>query len=1033
MADNEKEVGGIKFTLEADLAPYVSGVEKAIDVLESAAKELQKSGEQMEQTVTQATEAASAAVEDASQQIRQESEKIGEALGEAAKDADEALKGIGEGFAGAGDDSEKAGEEIPEDAEKIRKALEKMAQEAASDLDKFQQKLDAIRLQEKLSEFAGTSLIDSTQISMAASVLNRFSASNDEVITSLTALGEIATATDGDLAELAITYSRIKVAGTASMESLNSLMSQGVPIVKELTRSLNLTEEQVLELARDGKISFADIDRALQNLTTGTGEFADATKKAALKIPVDAEVIEDAFEEIEEAVVEVEEQVEEMVDTAEKELSHFQRLANNINLSAIGNGIRSAGAGIMSFGTMLTAGVTTPIIGAGVASVKFAADLQQTQMALEVILKSSERAGSLMAEWREFAAKTPFQFEEIASSGKMLIAFGESAENVTETMRRIGDVAAGAGIPLQELAELYGKARTAGTAYSEDLNQMAGRGIPIFEELAKVISAYGTEVKASDIKKLASEGVITFKEIEQVFKNLTTEGGAYAGLMDKLSESASGKFSTAIDNLKAIAVRIGEIILPVFVDFLDYVIELADSFTRYLTPDMGKFLIVLAGVAAAAGPLLIALGGIVMTVGSAVAGIGGLITIGPAIAGVFTAIVGILTAMGPVLLAVIAGAVALGAAIIALIGSSIDWAKAFEGIKEKSKEAFTYILGFLYNIKENWKTLTDSMTKDWSSMSGDMLVEMSTMHITVLKSFMSIFMSLANLKQRFINVFSGWLSGKMLDVFELIWKGDFLRIATEALNTLISKAVKMGKDFFWSFLTGQKTAQQAINDYQKGIGGDLAGGLRDAFAEEMKGIGEDVIGALPSVDLPAFNTELPSFGTDAEDAGKETGKTFAAGIQGAIDSVLGGDGASEGLRAAVEKLKGVEKAIEGETIKGPKIDFQAMTDGEIRELFGGEGGLTWSDLAADAPAAEGMADDIFESAFGFRIDPITGEHILPSDESEQAYRKPEVTVSEYSSSALGVETEYRDKQVTLLERIAAAVESAVPSPLVAGI
>ncbi len=562
---------------------------------------------------------------------------------------------------------------------------------------------------------------------------------------------------------------------------------------------------------------------------------------------------------------------------------------------------------------------------------------------------------------------------------------------------------------------------------------MAGRGIPIFEELAKVISAYGTEVQAADIKKLASEGVITFKEIEQVFKNLTSEGGAYAGLMDKLSESASGKFSTAIDNLKAIAVRIGEIILPVFVDFLDYVIELADGFTRYLTPDMGKFLIVLAGVAAAAGPLLIALGGIIMTVGSAVAGIGGLITIGPAIAGVFTAIVGILTAMGPVLLAVIAGAVALGAAIIALIGSSIDWAKAFEGIKEKSKEAFTYILGFLYNIKENWKILTDSMTKDWNSMSSNLSAVMMALPQTLFKAVSVMFVGVTNLVQRFTNVFAGWFTAKMVDLFESVWNGDFLRIVTNALNTLIAKAVDMGKAFFMSFLTGQSKAQKAVTDFQKGIGGDLAGGLREAFMQEMQGMGEGLLGSLPDVKLPEFNTELPSFGTDAEEAGKETGKTFAAGIQGAIDSVLGGDGASEGLRAAVDKLKGVEKAIEGETLKGPKIDFQAMTDGEIRELFGGEGGLTWSDVAADAPAAEGMADEIFESVFGFRIDPVTGEHILPSDETDAMYRKPEVTVSEYSSSALGVETEYRDKQVTLLERIAAAVESAVPSPLVAGI
>jgi hypothetical protein len=416
-----------------------------------------------------------------------------------------------------------------------------------------------------------------------------------------------------------------------------------------------------------------------------------------------------------------------------------------------------------------------------------------------------------------------------------------------------------------------------------------------------------------------------------------------------------------------------------------------------------------------------------------VAGIGGLITIGPAIAGVFTAIVGILTAMGPVLLAVIAGAVALGAAIIALIGSSIDWAKAFEGIKEKSKEAFTYILGFLYNIKENWKILTDSMKKDWNSMSSNLSAVMMSLPQTLFKAISITFVGMTNLLQRFTNVFAGWFTDKMLDLFESVWNGDFLRVVINALNTLIAKAVDMGKAFFMSFLTGQSKAQKAVTDFQKGIGGDLAGGLREAFMQEMEGMGEGLLGVLPEFTLPEFNTKLPEFGGDAEEAGKETGKTFAKSIQEAIDAVLGGDGASEGLRAAVDKLKGVEKAIEGETIKGPKIDFQTMTDGEIRELFGGEGGLTWSDLAADAPAAEGMADDIFESAFGFRIDPITGEHILPSDETDEAYRKPEVTVSEYSSSALGVETEYRDKQVTLLERIAAAVESAVPSPLVAGI
>jgi len=69
--------------------------------------------------------------------------------------------------------------------------------------------------------------------------------------------------------------------------------------------------------------------------------------------------------------------------------------------------------------------------------------------------------------------------EEVSQAGKSLKAFGFDAAAIVPTMTRLGDVAAGLNIPIGELSELYGKARTQGTLFSEDINQLTGRGIPI--------------------------------------------------------------------------------------------------------------------------------------------------------------------------------------------------------------------------------------------------------------------------------------------------------------------------------------------------------------------------------------------------------------------------------------------------------------------------------------------------------------------------------------------------------------------------
>lgn len=103
---------------------------------------------------------------------------------------------------------------------------------------------------------------------------------------------------------------------------------------------------------------------------------------------------------------------------------------------------------------------------------------QQLEIAFSTMLKSKEKADKLMSELVDIAAKTPFDLQGVASSAKQMIAYGSSAENVGDELVMLGNVAAGVGSQLSEIAYLYGTLRTQGRAYAVDIRQFAGRGIP---------------------------------------------------------------------------------------------------------------------------------------------------------------------------------------------------------------------------------------------------------------------------------------------------------------------------------------------------------------------------------------------------------------------------------------------------------------------------------------------------------------------------------------------------------------------------
>nr|DAX40592.1 MAG TPA: tail tape measure protein [Caudoviricetes sp.] len=180
-------------------------------------------------------------------------------------------------------------------------------------------------------------------------------------------------------------------------------------------------------------------------------------------------------------------------------------------------------------------------------------EFQQLEISFGTMLKSKEKANALMAQMTELAAKTPFGLQEVSEGAKRLLAFQVPAQEVTETLRRMGDVAAGLGVPMGQLIHVYGQVKAQGKLMTNDLYQFMNAGIPIIAELSKVVGKSETE-----IKDMVSAGKIGFPEIQAVIKNMTNEGGLFFNLMAEQSKSLGGQISNLQDNFDQMLNEIGK-------------------------------------------------------------------------------------------------------------------------------------------------------------------------------------------------------------------------------------------------------------------------------------------------------------------------------------------------------------------------------------------------------------------------------------------------------------------------------------------
>lgn len=541
------------------------------------------------------------------------------------------------------------------------------------------------------------------------------------------------------------------------------------------------------------------------------------------------------------------------------------------------------------------------LAGAGVAAIKFAGNLEQTQLALEVLLGDAAKATQIKDEWTQLAAATPFDSADIDEAGKKLLAFDIEANKVTDTLRRIGDISAATGSSISDIADIYGKAKVQGRLFAEDINQFQGRGIPVLQSLAKVLGVAETEVR-----DLVSEGKVGFPELEQAFNLMTDEGGRFNGMMEKLSTSTLGKFNSMVDNAQLTLASFGDILLPIANDAMDAISGILEEL-QGLDDGSKRFIVTATGVTAAIAAAI------------------------PIVKGLSAAMAAM--AANPVIL----GITAAGAAVALIAGAASKAAHAYEDYNSelvKTKSASDSLLSSYAN-GNTAKQLDETTTKKLIELYPDLRGEVSAYTTTVDEAAKAV----AELNKQKV------LDSATAQIAKLQKLEDKLEEAAETYDKVKKKRDEYYSDpvrmMNWNEGSVIDTQFQGAEDAVKNLTKKLEAGriqVEAALSSINHGLEEWNIVELPAPEIPVEEVaaELDKVVVGLDKAGGDALKTWQ---QWWTEITKVGDGSFEtGVQAGRMYVEGMERELANSTTiaeaLGKSLDMEAILDSQMSQIEG---------------------------------------------------------------------------------------------------
>jgi tape measure domain-containing protein len=240
------------------------------------------------------------------------------------------------------------------------------------------------------------------------------------------------------------------------------------------------------------------------------------------------------------------------------------------SLGTAATNVANIGMKVVKFGAAAATAFYGAATAAGFFAVKSAGDFQQARIAFETMLGSAEKAGKLLQQVSDFAAKTPFELPQVVEGAKKLLAYNIEAEKIIPTFNSLGNIAAGVGKDkLPQLIMAFGQVKAATRLTGMELRQFTEAGVPLLDILAKQMGK-----TTAEMVEMISDGKVGFPEVEKAIFGMSAEGGKFFNLMERQSKTFDGVMSNLRDNIGRVARNVigltdtGEVVKGGFFDKL---------------------------------------------------------------------------------------------------------------------------------------------------------------------------------------------------------------------------------------------------------------------------------------------------------------------------------------------------------------------------------------------------------------------------------------------------------------------------------
>lgn len=170
------------------------------------------------------------------------------------------------------------------------------------------------------------------------------------------------------------------------------------------------------------------------------------------------------------------------------------------------------------------------------------------ERSIGAVLGDFEKGSQIFREQQELALKSPFTVLDLAGATKQLAAYNFEAEELVDVSRRMADISAALGVPMERLTYNLGQIRAQTVLTARDARDFASAGLSITTELAKMYTEQEERiVSVGDVMDRMSNKMVSFTDVMKVLNRYTDEGGMFYDFQAKQAETLAGQLSNLTD------------------------------------------------------------------------------------------------------------------------------------------------------------------------------------------------------------------------------------------------------------------------------------------------------------------------------------------------------------------------------------------------------------------------------------------------------------------------------------------------------